>query len=463
MNELEIPKDIEAEQAVLGSIIFNNTIFADVASILKPNQFYSESHRYIFAAMQELYICDSPIDEILLADELKAKDRLEEIGGIVYLAELVECVPITANIIYYARIIEEHAIARDLITVSNTISKKSRNPEQNIADLLQEAQKKIAEIAVKTNKKTYRHIKDILHDNFQRLEELSESKEEITGLKTGFDDIDKMTAGLQPADLVVVAARPAMGKTAFALNIGSYVARTQPDEGAVLVFSLEMLDTQLGFRLLSGDARINSKCFKSGNLEQEDWDKLAMSTDTLSEIPLYINDSSKISPYEMVTITKQLDSELENGVSLAIVDYLQLAQGKGNPAHREQEIANISRTLKGLAKDLKIPVVALSQLNRTLENRSDKRPILADLRESGAIEQDADVVLCLYRDEVYYKDSEQKGVAEAIFRKHRNGPTGTIYLRFDGKYTSFYNLNKNDIPDPQPKKRKWKPKPEYKR
>ncbi len=443
---LTIPHDFEAEQAVLGAIIFNNQTMTDVAGILTPNSFHEESHRHIYRAMLELVDGNQPIDEIILGDQLKELGKLEDIGGYAYLAELVDCVPSSGNIVYYARIIQEHALLRDLISTTSDISRKSRDPQQSISELLAEAENKITEIATRTATKSYSHIKDILLTNFDKLEEISKTKSEITGLPTGFMDLDRITSGLQPSDLIIVAARPSMGKTALALNIATYVSIRNESQGAVLMFSLEMSKEQLAMRMLTSESRIDSHKMRTGNLEQEDWDKLAKATDRLSVAPMYINDASNITPYEVATICKQLNKELENGISLIVLDYMQLMQGNRKTNSREQEIAEISRSLKGLAKDLNVPVIALSQLNRALENRSDKRPQLSDLRESGSIEQDADIILFIYRDEVYNEDSEKKGIAEIIISKHRNGPTGMIELVFTGKHTKFANISKIEPP-----------------
>ncbi len=443
---LSIPQDVEAEQAVLGAVIYSNDTFNDIAGILSPNSFHAEPHRHIYRAILELAELNQPIDEITLGDQLRSFGKLEDIGGYAYLAELVECVPSSGNIVYYAKIIQEHALLRDLIATTTDIGRKSRDPKQNISELLAEAENKITEIATRSSQKTYSHIKEILATNFNRLEEISENKSEITGLATGFIDLDRLTSGLQPSDLIIVAARPSMGKTAFALNIASYVATRSEQKGAILMFSLEMSKEQLAMRMLTAESKIDSKKMRTGNLEQEDWDKLAMATDKLSIAPVYINDISNLTPYEMVTVCKQLDKELEHGISMVIVDYMQLMQGNKKTQSREQEIAEISRSMKGLAKDLNIPVIALSQLNRALENRSDKRPQLSDLRESGSIEQDADIILFIYRDEVYNEESEKKGTSEIIIAKHRNGPTGMIELAFVGKYTKFANLAREDRP-----------------
>ncbi len=441
---LSIPYDTEAEQALLGAVIENNDALSEIASILTPTAFYKPSHQHIFRAMLELVDLQQPIDEVILGDQLRSLNQLDEAGGYAYLAELVECVPSAGNIKYYAKIIQEHALLRDLISTTSDIGRKSRDPEQNISELLSEAESKITEISTRSTERKYDHIKDILASSFKRLEKISESTDEVTGIPTGFVDLDRFTSGLQDSDLVIVAARPSMGKTAFALNIASYVATRAKDKGAILVFSMEMSKEQLAIRMLTSESKVDSKKLRSGNLEQEDWDKLAMATEKLSVVPVFINDSTNLSPYELTTIAKQLNKEIENGVSLIIVDYLQLMKGNRPNMPREQEIAEISRSLKGVAKELNIPVVALSQLNRALENRSDKHPQLADLRESGSIEQDADIILFIYRDEIYNDDSPDKGIAEIIISKHRNGPTGVIRLAFIGKYTKFANLSRQE-------------------
>ncbi len=445
-SALTIPHDFEAEQAVLGAIIFNNQTMTDIAGTLTPNSFYSENHRHIYRAMLELVDANEPIDEIILGDQLKEFGKLEDIGGYAYLAELVDCVPSSGNIVYYAKIIQEHALLRDLITTTSDISRKSRDPQQSISELLAEAENKITEIAIRSKDSDCYHIRDSLVKSYEKCEEATKTKNEITGLPCGFADLDRMIYGLQPSDLIILAARPSMGKTALALNIASYAAINHKSEGAILVFSLEMSADQLTMRMISSESRIDSRKLRTGDIEQEDWDRLAKATARLSDAPIYINDTQGITPYEVATICKRMDQQFENGVSLVIVDYLQLMRSNRACVSREQEIAEISRALKGLAKDLNVPVVALSQLNRALENRKDKRPILSDLRDSGSIEQDADIILFIYRDEVYNDNSDNKGIAEIIIAKHRNGPTGMIELVFTGKHTKFGNISKIDPP-----------------
>lgn len=441
---LTIPHDFEAEQCVLGSLIFENDNFTKIARILNPNSFHTEAHRHIYSAILEITEKNQPFDEIIIGDQLKTLGKIEEIGGYAYLAELVECVPSAGNIVYYAKIIQEHALVRDLISITSDIGRKSRDPQQNIRELLAEATEKIKEITSRSNQSSYTHIKDILFTNFKKLEEISEDSREITGLGTGFIDLDRVTAGLQPSDLIIIAARPSMGKTALAMNIASYAATRGSNKSKkpnhILIFSLEMSKEQLGLRILTSESKIESKKMRTGNLEQEDWDRLSEATDKISGSYIYINDNSALTPFELVSIAKELDDEIEDGLSLIILDYLQLMQGNKKTNSREQEIAEISRSLKGLAKDLDIPIIALSQLNRQLENRTDKEPRLSDLRESGSIEQDADIILFIYRDEIYNEDTEKKGIAKIIIAKHRNGPTGYVDLVFIAKYTRFVNL-----------------------
>lgn len=441
-NTLAIPHDIEAEQALLGAVIEDNKILNEISGILKPPSFFKPSHQHIFRAMIELD--GQPIDEVILGDQLRSLNQLDEAGGYAYLAELVLCVPSSVNAAYYAKIIQEHFLLRDLISTMADIGRKSRDPEQNLSELLAEAEHKIRQISVNTNQKNYSKIRNLLVKNFKKLEKISETNNDITGMPSGLIDLDRLTSGFQDSDLIVIGGRPSMGKTALALNIASYVTTREVVKGAVLIFSLEMSEEQISFRMLQSESKIDGKKIKTGNLDPEDWDKLAMSTERLSVANICINDSTNITPQDVTAITKQLDNEEENGVSLVIVDYLQLMKGIKSDTPREQVIAESSRALKALAKDLGIPVIALSQLNRSLENRSDKHPQLSDLRESGAIEQDADIILFIYRDEVYNDDSPDKGIAEISISKHRNGPTGMFRLGFIGKYTKFVNLSRQE-------------------
>lgn len=436
-----IPQDLEAEQAILGAIIYDNSLISKLINTLEPRSFFKQSHQYIFRAMLKLSDKASPIDEITLGDELKSMVQLEEIGGYNYLSELTDCTPSTGNITHYVKIISDHSIFRDIMSTATDIGQKSRDPKTNVSEVLAEAENQIRKISLKTNQKNYTSIKDSLVKTFRRIEKLSETKDEITGMETGLIDLDRYTSGFQNSDLIVIGARPSMGKTAMALNIAANVTTKGVVKGAVLIFSLEMSEDQLTARMLSSMANVDGKKVKTGNLEKEDWDNLARSTDNLSSANIFINDSSSVTSQELTAITKQLDNDEEGGVSMVIVDYLQLMKGSRHDMPREQIIAEISRSLKSLAKDLNIPVIALSQLNRSLESRPDKRPKLSDLRESGAIEQDADIILFIYRDEQYHPETNAQGIAEIIIAKHRNGATGMLRLAWIGKHTKFDNLN----------------------
>lgn len=439
-----IPQDIEAEQAVLGAIIYNNKILSETAGFLSVKSFFLAAHQHIFKAMLKMADKNNPIDEITLGDELKSLKQLDNVGGYPYLTELLDCVPSTSNIQQYLKIVQDHSLCRDLIETASEISQKSQKPNSNITELLAEAESKIKKLSLKTNQNNYSPIQKLLVNNFNRLEKLSETDDEITGIKTGLIDLDRYTSGFQDSDLVIIGARPSMGKTALALNIAANVAIKKDVKGAVLIFSLEMSEDQLSTRMLSSMSKVDGKKLKNGNLDQDDWNNLAMSTDQLSSAKIFINDSTNITSQKLTAITKQLDNEEEGGVSMVIVDYLQLMQGSRPDTPREQVIAEISRALKALAKDLNIPVIALSQLNRSLESRSNKRPQLSDLRESGAIEQDADIIMFIYRDEVYNEDSPDRGTAEIIIAKHRNGPTGMRKLSWIGKHTKFDNLSRQE-------------------
>jgi replicative DNA helicase len=434
---LSIPHNIEAEQAVLGSIIESNELMDDISSFLTPGCFFKTAHQLIFKAMVELSENNKPIDEVLLGDELQSLNRLEEVGGYAYLSELVEYAPVEGNIIYYAKIILEDAKLRELIEITTDIGIKARNPEQNPTLLIREAEQRISEIIFDDSTESIKHIKEALKNRFIQLEKLSENPNGLVGIPTGFIDLDKLTCGLIPQNLIIIAARPAMGKSALAFNIASYVAtRGYPDK-PVLIFSAEMSKEQTADRLLSGEGRISASKIKTGNLEQDDWDKLAMATDKISGSPIFIDDET-YGFDKIVHKTKRFHKK--NGISVLFIDYLQLLEGSKKQS-REQEISDMSRKSKLLAKLLDIPVVLLAQLNRTCETRPDKRPRLSDLRESGAIEQDADIVMFIYRDEVYDTDSADKGIAEIIIRKHRSGPVGTVRLAYVGKYVKFSNLS----------------------
>ena len=443
MNQtLSIPHDFEAEQAILGSVISQNKLGYEVAEILVIESFFSEPHRYIFKAMLELITLAQPIDEIILGDQLKALGKLEEVGGYAYLAELVECAPSVGNIIYYAHIVKEHALLRDLISTTSEIARKSRDPKQNVNDLLIEAKNKIREIADRRGSERIKHIKDVLEDNHKKIESMANNESE-PALMTGFDDLDKLTGGLYPGDLIIVAGRPGMGKSILALNILVNVCsslKTERKKG--LLFSLEMQKSKLAKRALASSGSINSYFLKTGKTSrQEDWDNLTKYTGELSKTDIWFDDKTR--KIDEIVFTSH-SMHRKHGLDLIAVDYLQKVDG--TKSFREQEVTEISGKLKNLAMDLNLPVLAMCQLNRALESRPDKRPILSDLRESGSIEQDADVILFIYRDDYYNPDTSRKaGAAEIIAAKVRDGPTGMSELKFVGKYTRFENIQKYGI------------------
>ena len=433
------PQNLEAEQSILGGILIDNDAIDTVIEILTTQDFYKESHKKIFDCMAGLSERSQPIDIITLTEELKKKNILDEVGGISYIGYLTDSVPTAANIRVYAKIVKEKAILRKLISTATEIATKCYETEGDAGELLDQAEKVIFEISENKIRPSFFTMREIVKDSFKTIESLYERKELVTGVPTGFKDLDKLTAGLQPSDLIVVAGRPSMGKTAFCLNIAQYAAID--GKIPVAVFSLEMAKEQLAIRMLCSEARVNASNLRGGYLSESDWPKLTTAAGHLSDALIFIDDTAAISLLEMRAKARRLKAS--QGLGMIIVDYLQLMRGRGGmERNREQEISEISRGLKALAKELGVPVVALSQLNRAVENRTDKRPQLADLRESGAIEQDADVIMFIYRDEVYNKsdDNPNKGKAEIIIGKQRNGPIGTVPLAFINKYTRFEDL-----------------------
>lgn len=437
---LLIPHDFEAEQAVIGSLISNNSLFSEVHEILGVNSFHAENHRHIFKAISSLLLENSPVDEILLGDRLKDTGKLEEIGGYAYLAELVESVPSTGNIVYYAKVIKQHETVRKIISFSSDVTRMSRDPTIGIDSIISYAEEKINEInGVRSDKKT-RRIKEVLYDVFKDTERNSLNKSDIIGLQTGFIDLDKMTSGLIAPDLITIAAASGIGKTAFALNIVENIYYRSKEKRATLVFSREMSDKQLASRMLCSNGKIDTRKLRSGNLDQNDYDRLAMATDNLSDKNIYFNDEISHTDQVMMECKR---FHKKNELCLVVIDYLQLLESVSKQ-NREQEIATISRNNKNLAKQLNIPVIQLSQINRNFALRKDKRPQLSDLRESAAIEHDSDIIWLLYRDEHYNPETDKKGMAEVNTAKHRNGPTGVTELGYVGKYTKFTNLGKNE-------------------
>jgi len=430
------PQNIEAEQSVLGGILIEPEALSRILEILQEDDFYREGHRKIFSAMVALYQKGTPVDLITLTESLLTRQNLEGIGGASYLTSLADAIPSAVNIEVYSRIVREKAILRRLIQITTEIAGKCYQFSGEVEDILDQAEKSIFEItAAKITPHIY-PLSEVIKDSFQTIEALYERKERISGVPTGFTKLDQMTSGFQPSDLIIIAGRPSMGKTAFALDIARNAATLA--EIPAVIFSLEMSRQQLAIRMLCSEARVDSYKLRSGFIGERDWPRLTNAAGILSEAPIYIDDSPALTVLQMRAKARRLKSE--KGLGLVVVDYLQLMSGRGGSDRREQEISEISRSLKALAKELNLPVVALSQLNRKVEDRTDRRPFMADLRESGAIEQDADVILFIYRDEMYDENSKQKGTAEVIIGKQRNGPVGKITLAFIDQYTRFENL-----------------------
>ena len=440
------PQNLEAEQSVLGSILLKNKTFSTVLEIIRPDDFYISKHRIIFEAMIELFDKNEPQDLVTVTNCLKDANKLEEVGGAAYLASLTSIVPVTANIGAYAKILRQKAVLRNLISVNTEIAARCYDEQGDIDLLVDEAEQAIFDIAGKKSGQGFLSLQSIIPEAFETIEHLFKRKEMITGVPTGFSGIDRLTAGLQPSDLIILAGRPSMGKTALAINIAQSAALIE--KTGVGIFSLEMSKEQLAMRLLSSVGRIDSHRIRTGRLQNDDWPKLTRAVGMLSEAPLYIDDTPAISVLEMRAKVRRLASQ--HDIGMILVDYLQLMQGRASSENRTQEISDISRSLKALAREHSIPVVALSQLNRGLESRSDRRPLMSDLRESGAIEQDADVICFIYRDEVYNKneDNPEKGLAEIIIGKQRNGPTGMVKLAFIKEFTTFENLAYREESDP---------------
>ncbi len=433
------PHDLDAEQAVIGSMLTDADAVASSIEVLKPEDFYRADNRIIYEAMFNLYNRSEPIDIITVKAELESMGRFEQVGGLEYLAGLPDKVPTTANVQKYINIVEEKSKLRDLIKTANDIIELGYDPTEDVDDIMENVEKKVFNLTQGKNQKGYSPIKDVLVDSFTQLEELYNRKQHITGVPSGFADLDYRTAGFHGSELILVAARPAMGKSAFALNIATNAAVRA--DVPVAIFNLEMSKEQLVNRILCSEAMVDSNKVRTGKLEEEDWSKLAEAIGPLSASNIYIDDTPGISITEIRAKCRKL--QVEKHIGMVIIDYLQLIQGTNKRGgSREQEISEISRSLKIMAKELNVPVIALSQLSRAVEQRPDHKPMLSDLRESGAIEQDADIVMFLYRDDYYNPDSEKKNIAEVIIAKHRGGSTGSVDLRWFGSYTKFTNLGK---------------------
>jgi len=428
------PSNVQAEQAILGGILINNDALNQVIDVLAPDDFYREGHQAIFEGILELYNSGEPIDLITLSQALDKRKRLEVAGGADYLASLAEAVSTSAGSLHHAEIVKDLSIRRKLIRECSTISESCFENWTETDELLDMAEQSIFEIAEERIKEGFSSLQDVITGSFKKLENIAEVEGYVTGIPSGFSDFDRLTAGLQPSDVVIIAGRPSMGKTALALNIGYNAAETTGK--GIAIFSLEMSKLQLGIRLLGFDSGINATKLRTGLLRDDDWERLTHSANHLAELPIFIDDSSGIGVLEMKAKCRRLMKRRDLG--MVIVDYLQLLQGRRSAESRQLEISEISRALKALAKDLNVPVLALSQLNRKVEDRPNKRPQLADLRESGAIEQDADVIVFIYRDEVYHPTSEEnRNIAEIIVAKQRNGPTGYFKLTFLKELTLF--------------------------
>lgn len=432
------PHDLEAERAVLASVLLDDKSLDKVVHLLNSNDFYHPAHRIIYTTLIKLSEENKPIDIITLTSKLNDINMLTKAGGIEYVSTLVDIIPNSANILHYANIVKDKSLLRNLISATTEISEKCFSHYGEVSDILDDAEKNIFRIAEYKLKSEVRNIGSIIKDTFEILESLYNRKDKITGTPTGFVDLDKMTNGLQKSDLIIVAGRPGMGKTAFALNIALNAASKYSK--SVAIFSLEMSSGQLVQRLLSSEARIESSKLRSGRFNMEEWTKLASVAGQLNELNIFIDDTPAISSMEIRAKCRRIKRDA--GLDLIIVDYLQLMSGSKSDS-REQQISEISRSLKALAKELDVPVIALSQLNRSVESRTDKRPVPSDLRESGAIEQDADLIIFLYRDDFYNKETKYPGIAEIIVAKHRNGPTGTVPLAFIKEFTKFENAEIN--------------------
>ncbi|WP_026695838.1 replicative DNA helicase [Peribacillus kribbensis] len=433
------PQNIEAEQAVLGAIFLEPSSLTVASEAMIPEDFYRSAHQKIFNVMLKLSDAGKPVDLVTVTEELQASKQLEDVGGVAYLSELAGSVPTAANIEYYARIVEEKSLLRRLIRTATTIAQEGYSREDEVESLLGEAEKNIMEVAQRKNSGAFQNIKDVLVRTYDNIELLHNRVGDITGIPTGFSELDRMTAGFQRNDLIIVAARPSVGKTAFALNIAQNVA-TKAGEN-VAIFSLEMGAEQLVMRMLCAEGNINAQNLRTGSLTDEDWRKLTMAMGSLSNSGIFIDDTPGVRISEIRSKCRRLKQE--HGLGMILIDYLQLIQGNGRAGeNRQQEVSEISRSLKSLARELQVPVIALSQLSRGVEQRQDKRPMMSDIRESGSIEQDADIVAFLYRDDYYDKESENKNIIEIIIAKQRNGPVGTVSLAFVKEYNKFVNLER---------------------
>jgi len=435
------PHAHDAERAVLGGIMLDAEALERLEGSLQPEHFYVEANARIFYVINELASKGQPVDALTIKDQLERRNELDAIGGEAYLSELVVAVPTSANVKHYARIVRERSILRDLLSVCSEVSQSVyEETARDVNEHLDLAEKNILAIAESFNRSSpsFSKMSDLMLESYKELEERYAQKKLVTGIPTGFDDLDKMTAGMQRGDLIIVAGRPSMGKTAFSMNLAQNASIRSDDTAVVAVFSLEMSTQQIAMRMLACEARVDMQHLRTGRFSAEDWRKLAAASGALAESAIFVDDTPAISVLELRSKCRRLKREAK-GLDLVLIDYVQLMSGRSDSDNRAQELSEITRSLKGLAKELNVPVIALSQLNRSLEQRADKRPMMSDLRESGAIEQDADVIMFIYRDEVYNKKPDNEGLAEIIVAKQRNGPIGDVKLTFVNKYTRFEN------------------------
>ncbi|MGL4731335.1 MAG: replicative DNA helicase [Clostridium sp.] len=431
-----MPHNIEAEQSVLGSMLIDKNAIAEAAEVLQGEDFYRDSHKVIFKSIRDLYQKDIPVDMITLIEHLRSNDRLDEAGGISYITEISSSVPSTANLSSYVKIVENKSTLRKLIQSATNIIETSYNKQDDVEAVIDLAEKSVFNISESKNTSDFEHMSVVLERGFEEIERIYNNKGETTGVPSGFRDLDDKTSGFQSGDMVLIAARPSMGKTTFALNLAQYAALRSGK--SVAIFSLEMSKEQLAYKLLCAEANVDMLKLRTGDLDEKDWENIARASGPLADAKIFIDDTAGISIMEMRSKCRRL--KMEHGIDMILIDYLQLMSGSGGES-RQQEVAEISRSIKAIAKELKCPVIALSQLSRAPEQRADHRPMLSDLRESGSIEQDADLVMFLYRDEYYDKETEDKNIAECIIAKQRNGPVGTVKLAWLGQYSKFGSLD----------------------
>lgn len=432
-----LPQSIEAEQSVIGSMIIDKSAIARVLEGLEEEDFYRDGHKIIYKTILEMFRNDIAIDLLTLLEYLKSTDMLERAGGVTYITELSSSVPTTANLSAYIKIVSDKSTLRKLIKASTAIIEESYNNQSQVENVVDVAEKKIFNIAEKRTTKDFEPLSDVLERGFAQIERLFNNKDELTGVGSGFTDLDSKTSGFQSGDMILIAARPSMGKTTFALNIAEHAALRE--HKSVVIFSLEMSKEQLAYKLLCSEANVDMLKLRTGTLEDKDWENIAMAAGPLSKAKVYIDDTAGVTVMEMRSKCRRL--KIEYGIDLIVIDYLQLMSGGAGSDNRQQEVSEISRSIKALAKEMECPVIALSQLSRAPEQRADHRPMLSDLRESGSIEQDADIVMFLYRDEYYNKETEDKNIGECIIAKQRNGPVGTARLAWLGQYSKFGNLD----------------------